>query len=529
MSQGTTLAVCGALLPSARAIRMRAALSIVLAAIAYAPHACADAIVSDVTQLNPIHVRELVAPTSIEAIIEAVKNHPGPISIGGGRYSMGGQTATDGALQIDMRRFAQIVSFSRENKVITVQAGITWRKIQEYIDPYDLSVEIMQSYDNFTVGGSLSVNAHGRYVGLGPIVLSVKSILLVLADGSVVTASPKESPDLFYGAIGGYGALGVIAEATLQLTDNVRVEEHSQLMPLSAYRAFFDKNVRDNRNVIFHNADIFPPAFEVVRVTSYTMTDKPVTINERLTPADADYSSNRRIVEVVSEWPGGKWMRQHVLDPWLYRKSAVEWRNYEASYDVRELEPVSRKRSTFVLQEYFVPASRIDEFVPRVAEVLRRSHVNVINISIRHSRPDPGTYLAWARSEVFCFVIYYKRGTAKSAQQEVQDWTRELIDRAISEGGTYYLPYQVLATKEQFHAAYPRAWDFFKLKKRVDPSNKFRNRLLDAYYETGDAPRMSGSGYPSPRQDSASTSRFTGSPDAPSPPFHRLPLGSPLR
>lgn len=106
---------------------MRAAtLSMVLAAIAYAPHACADAIVNDVTQLNPIHIRELVAPTSIEAIVEAVKNHPGPISIGGGRYSMGGQTATDGALQIDMRRFSQIVSFSKENKVITVQAGITW-------------------------------------------------------------------------------------------------------------------------------------------------------------------------------------------------------------------------------------------------------------------------------------------------------------------------------------------------------------------------------------------------------------------
>ena len=477
-----------AMTPRTRAtLTYAATVSMALAVVAYVPHACADAIVSDVTQLNPIHVREIVEPTSIEAITEAVRNHEGPISIGGGRYSMGGQTATDGALQIDMRRFAQVVSFSKESKVIAVQAGITWRKIQEYIDPYNLSVEIMQSYDNFTVGGSLSVNAHGRYVGLGPIVLSVKKIRLVLADGSVVTASSTENPDLFYGAIGGYGALGVIVEATLQLTDNVRVEEHSQLMPLTAYRAFFNENIRNNDNVIFHNADIFPTAFDAVRVTSYTKTDKPVTIRDRLIPADADYSGNRRVVEVVSEWPGGKWMRQHVLDPWLYRKSAVEWRNYEASYDVRELEPVSRKLSTFVLQEYFVPAGRLEEFVPRMTEVLRRHHVNVMNISIRHSRPDPGTYLAWARSEVFCFVIYYKQGTTESAQREVQGWTRELIDRAISEGGTYYLPYQVLATKEQFHAAYPRARDFFKLKNRVDPSNKFRNRLLDAYYEAGDS------------------------------------------
>jgi FAD/FMN-containing dehydrogenase len=344
----------------------------------------------------------------------------------------------------------------------------------------------MQSYDNFTVGGSLSVNAHGRYVGLGPIVLSVKSLRLLLADGSIVTATPTENPDLFYGAIGGYGALGVIAEATLQLADNVRVEEHSQLMPLSAYPSFFAENIRNNNDVVFHNADIFPTAFNVVRVTSYTKTQKPVTVSERLTPANGDYAANRRAIEMVSEWPGGKWMRQHVLDPWLYRKSAVEWRNREASYDVRELEPVSRKSSTFVLQEYFVPVARMSEFAPRMAEILRRHHVNVINISIRHSRPDPGTYLAWARSEVFCFVIYYKQGTSESAQREVRIWTRELIDRAIEEGGSYYLPYQILATKEQFHAAYPRAWEFFKLKGRVDPENKFRNRLWDAYYEPSD-------------------------------------------
>lgn len=400
-----------------------------------------------------------------------------------------GRTATTGGLQIDMRRFDQVLSFSKGQKVITVQAGITWRKIQEYIDPYNLSVAIMQSYANFTVGGSLSVNAHGRYAGLGPIVLSVRSIRLILADGSLVTASPTENRELFYGAIDGYGALGVIVEATLELTDNVRVEEHSELMPVSAYAAFFDANVRNNANVIFHNADIFPTAFDVVRVTSYTKTQKPLTVTERLRPANADYADNRRVIEVVSEWPGGKWLRQHVLDPWLYRRSAVEWRNYEASYDVRELEPVSRKLSTFVLQEYFVPAARLETFVPRLAEVLRRHEVNVINISIRHSRADPGTYLAWARSEVFCFVIYYKQGTSAAAQREVQTWTRELIDRAIAEGGAYYLPYQVLATKEQFHAAYPRAWEFFRLKNRVDPQDKFRNRLLDTYYVPDDRSR----------------------------------------
>ena len=39
-----------------------------------------------------------------------------------------------------------------------MQAGIRWCDIQEFVDPHDLSVKIMQTYANFTVGGSLSVN-----------------------------------------------------------------------------------------------------------------------------------------------------------------------------------------------------------------------------------------------------------------------------------------------------------------------------------------------------------------------------------
>jgi len=443
----------------------------------------AGKIVNDVTQLNPISVQDIVAPTSVDEVVSIVKAHAGPISIGGGRYSMGGQTATDGAVQIDMRRMDQVVRFSKADKEVTVQAGITWRKLQDFIDPYDLSVKIMQTYSNFTVGGALSVNVHGRYIGQGPLVLSVKSIRLVLANGDVVSASPTEHSELFYGAIGGYGALGVIVEATLHLADNVRVERQSVVMPLKDYRSFFNHNIRDNPDVIFHNADIYPNAFDTVRATSYVRTDKPVTIQDRLIPRNQGYRLDRFLYYVISEWPGGKWIRQHIVDPWYFHGPRVEWRNYEASYDVAELEPASRKTSTYVLQEFFVPVARLEAFVPKMGEILNRHHVNTINISIRHAQPDPGTTLAWARSGVFAYVLYYKQGTSDADRKEVAVWTRELIDAAIAEGGAYYLPYQIWATKAQFHAAYPNATRLFELKSRVDPTYKFRNRLWDAYYE----------------------------------------------
>jgi FAD/FMN-containing dehydrogenase len=440
-------------------------------------------VVNDVTQLNPIVVEEVVAPRTTEQLIAAVVTHPGPLSIGGGRYSMVGQTATPGGVQIDMRQFNQVLVFVPERKEITVQAGITWRRIQEHIDASNLSLQVMQSFANFTVGGALSVNAHGRYMGQGPLVTSVKSIKLVLANGEVVLASPTEHRELFYGAIGGYGALGVIAEATLALTDNIRVERKTEVMPLNRYGKYFAHNVLENPEVIFHNADIYPSAYDTVRVTSYLKTDKPVTVTDRLVPSNGSYWVNRLAFQMVTEWPAGQWIRQHAVDPIRLRAERVEWRNYEASSDVQALEPASRAQTTYVLQEYFVPAGQLDEFAPRMGEILNRHHVNVVNISIRHAKKDPGTLLAWARQEVFAFVLYYKQGTSAREREAVGAWTRELIDAAVRTGGAYYLPYQIVATPEQFHAAYPNAWQLFELKRQVDPTYKFRNSLWDAYYE----------------------------------------------
>jgi hypothetical protein len=120
-------------------------------------------------------------------------------------------------------------------------------------------------------------------------------------------------------------------------------------------------------------------------------------------------------------------------------------------------------------------------------DVLQRHEVNVINVSVRHAKADPASILAWARQEVFAFVIYYQQGTSVGAQDEVGGWTRELIDAALDLDGSYYLPYQLHATPAQFARAYPRAPEFFALKRRLDPTNKFRNKLWDKYHDSSDA------------------------------------------
>ena len=440
-------------------------------------------IVNDVTQLNPIDVSEVIEPDSIEALQSIIKNATKSVSIGGGRFSMGGQTASEESIHIDMRKLNKVIAFSKENKIIKVQTGIRWCDIQHYIDPHDLSIKIMQTYANFTVGGSLNVNVHGRYIGLGPIILSVKSIDIILSDGSLQKVSRTINPELFFASVGCYNAIAVIAAAELELEDNVAVKRVQKKMKLSEYHDFFFENIRENPAVVFHNGDIYAPQYKNVRAVSWVKTDKKPTVKTRLMPLAASYPVERYFISVFSKSTFGKWRREHIIDPLLYLSKKIHWRNYEAGYDVAELEPKSRKQFTYVLQEYFIPIHQFDQFTAMMSSIFKKHHVNVLNVSIRHAKKDDGSLMAWAREEVFAFVVYYRQSTSDAAKAEVGVWTREIVDAVLSLNGSYYLPYQQHATKEQFHKAFPNANKLFEMKKKFDPGFKFRNVIWNKYYK----------------------------------------------
>lgn len=449
-------------------------------------------IVNDVSLLNPVPVWAIVTPRSTAEVQDVFRRTNGPVSIGGGHFSMGGQTTSPGSLHLDMRQMNRVLEFRPQEKTLRVEAGIRWCDIQQFIDPHDLSIRTMQTYANFTVGGSLSVNVHGRYIGAGPLISSVRAIRMVLPNGNLVDASPTQNSHLFYGAIGGYGALGVIVEAEFDLADNVRVVRHAVKMPLSDYREWFKRHTRDSPSAIFHNADLYVPHCNTVRAVTWSETKHSVSAPYRLQRHRRLYPMENYFLWMVSEAPLGKQSREWLIDPYIYLSKPVHWRNYEAGYDAAELEPPTRRHRTYVLQEYFVSAERLLEFVPLMAEIFRRHGVNVLNISIRHATADPGSLLAWARGETYALVVYYKQRTRVNARRRVAVWTRELIDAVLTCGGTYYLPYQPHATPAQFHQAYPRAVELFQLKREIDPDYRLRNALWDKYY----APTLTPAGEP---------------------------------
>lgn len=107
--------------------------------------------------------------------------------------------------------------------------------------------------------------------------------------------------------------------------------------------------------------------------------------------------------------------------------------------------------------------------------------INIINISIRYIPKNNESVLSYGAKESFSLVFYINILNTQDGLDEAQSWTRKLIDAALAEGGTYYLPYQLFGTRVQVAKAYPRLNDFIALKKAYDPANRFSNSLLKKY------------------------------------------------
>lgn len=440
-------------------------------------------VVTDKAGLTSAGVEQIIQPETVEEIVKAVKNSPGPISIGGARYSQVGPT--EGALFIDMRRMNRILEFSPDQKLITVEAGITWKKVLDFVDQYNLSPQGTPTYYEITVGGSLSTNTHNRDQS-NSLIHSVKSIEVVLANGERVVASRTENFDIFRAAIGGYGGIGIITKATLELTDNVKMERRSAVMPIKNYAQYFIKNIKNNPNVVIHNAYIETIHYNEVRAVTWFKTDKPLTETDRLRSDKEEDNRLQRAKIQAQETRLGKLLRQD-YEAIEYSLPKVVWRNWETFHSVKEL-PVSDDEKAYTLEEYFVPVDRFNEFILQMRKILLNYDINVLNLSVRHANPDSESFLSWAPKEVFSVVLFSRQEKTKQAQAQAEKAARELIDAASAMGGTYYLPYQRHATEDQFRRAYPGFDEWIESKKEADPFNKFRNKLWDKYYPEKPAP-----------------------------------------
>ena len=73
--------------------------------------AAKDPVINDVSQLNPVRVAEERRPRSTDEVRAGLRGWSGSVSVGGGRFSMGGQIAAPQSMHLDMRGMNQVSAF----------------------------------------------------------------------------------------------------------------------------------------------------------------------------------------------------------------------------------------------------------------------------------------------------------------------------------------------------------------------------------------------------------------------------------
>ena len=130
------------------------------------------------------------------------------LAVRGGGHNAGGLGVADDALVIDLSRMRG-VHVDPERRIVRAEGGAQLGDIDHAAHPFGLAVPggiiSTTGVGGLTLGGGLGYLS--RRYGLS--IDNLLSVDLVLADGSFVTASDDEHPDLFWAVRGGGGNFGV--------------------------------------------------------------------------------------------------------------------------------------------------------------------------------------------------------------------------------------------------------------------------------------------------------------------------------
>lgn len=452
--------------------------------------------VNDASHLNKTAVYGVVqikTEDDIRNALQYAREHNLKVTCAGQQHSMGGHTFTHGGLVLDLRLFNRM-QLDKEHKTVNLQSGVRWWQLQQLLDKEGLSVKSMQSINIFSVGGTLSINAHGIDPAPGPIAPTVRSLRVMLSDGSIVRATPMENTELFRHVLGGYGLFGVILDVDLDVVDNEMYARSTVYMNFKDYPAYYRANAESNKDMglIFGRLSVAPQSFlRETAVHAYTRTPFEGTF-----PAMKPNTHNtldRFIINFSKRGGAGRWTRwmlEKYAEPRMHdcvtRNQAMNQkevclvsRNEEMYDDMAYLK--NRLPDTDILQEYFIPYDRMPEFVDGLRDVVQRDKANLLNVTIRTVHKDTITSLPYAKEDMFGFVLYFNVGFNEEDNETLKKTTSDLIDVAHRAGGTYYLPYQLFYTKEQLKSCYPEIDDFFAAKKKFDPIGLFSNKFYQKY------------------------------------------------
>lgn len=400
-----------------------------------------------------------------------------PVNLSAARHSMGGQAIPrEGhAITFDY----PFASFEPGAETYTVQAGTRWHQVISALDPFGMSPKVMQSNADFGVASTFSVNAHGWPMPYGPMGSTVRSVQMMLADGSLVTASRTENADLFAAAMGGYGLIGLIIALKVEAVPNQLLEPTFQTMPAADFASAF---------VAMASGEV-PMAYGRLNIDREGFFDDALLVTYRpvvgdIPPAAGSGFLSKASRAIFRAQPGNEWVKRRRwgietgIGAMLAGASSRSSLMNEPVITLDDRDPTR----TDILHEYFVAPDRFNDFIAAAKAIIPGSYQELLNITLRWVAQDPTALLSYAPDgpRIASVLLFSQEMTAR-AEADMARMTQEMIETVLAIGGSYYLPYRPHATVDQFRRCYARSAEFVALKRQVDPGLRLRNALWDTY------------------------------------------------
>jgi FAD/FMN-containing dehydrogenase len=165
------------------------------------------------------HPALIVRCSGVSDVMRAVqfaRSHNLPVAVRGGGHNVTGAAVCDGGLVIDFSEMKS-VRVDPVHRSARAEPGATWSDFDHETQAHGLATTggLVSSTGvaGFTLGGGIGwlVRKHGLACD------NLLSVDIVTADGRLLTASPEENSDLFWGVRGGGGNFGIITSFEFRL------------------------------------------------------------------------------------------------------------------------------------------------------------------------------------------------------------------------------------------------------------------------------------------------------------------------
>ncbi len=407
-----------------------------------------------------------VTPASVEELAGAVsraREDGLKVKAVGTGHSFTSIAATDGVL-IRPQLLTGIRTIDRASMTVTVEAGTPLKRLNAALAREGLSLTNMGDIMEQTVSGATSTGTHGTGRASGSIAAQIKALELVTADGSVLTCSEKENPEVFAAARIGLGALGIVTAITFALEPLFLLTAREEPMPFERVLAEFDELWAENEHFEFY-------WFPHTGSTNTKRNNRSAGPEQPVAPLagwfEDEFLSNG--VFQVAQWVG---RAAPATVPAIARiaSRALSARTYT---DIPYKVFTSPRRVRFVEMEYAVPRAALVETLRELKAMVDRSGLRVsFPVEVRTAPADDITLSTASGRDSAYIAVHMFRGTPYQAY-----FTAAERIFTAHEGRPHWGKVHT-RDAEYFDRVYPRFGEFTALRDRLDPDRLFQNDYL---------------------------------------------------